>query len=165
MNSSAPYPHLAGEIRNRFSGSLEVSGNLHAPLYANRVPVVNGLVRVSGHAWLKGNLYPRRVSKKSPKPRHFLREWRQFHKMTLEDLAEAVGTTKGVISELELSKKGLSHKWLLRLAPALKTMPGMILDYHPADVDHEALDAFLRAGTGDKGEVLRVISVLHKKAG
>lgn len=102
---------------------------------------------------------------KTEKPRHYLREWRLFREMTLEALGEAVGTTKGVISELELSKKGLSHKWLARLAPPLRTMPGAILDYDPAEVDMEALDAFLRLGGSDKSQVLKIIGVLQKKTG
>lgn len=84
--------------------------------------------------------------------------------MTLEELADAVGTTKGVISELELSKKGLSHKWLLRLAPALKTTPGTILDHHPDEVDLQAMQAFMGLNREDRVKVLQIIGVLTKKA-
>jgi transcriptional regulator with XRE-family HTH domain len=103
--------------------------------------------------------------KTAVKPRHYLREWRQYREMTLEQLAEAVGTTKGVISELELSKKGLSLKWLYRLAPALQTSPGMIVDYHPEMVDHEAMAAFLSLGGEEKNQVLKIIGALKRKAG
>lgn len=153
---------FAGELRHGFPGGFEIGCNVHAPLYAISVPAVKKLVRGFGNVLDRGTRYSWGMSKKVPKPRHFLREWRLFRGMTLEQLGEAVGTTKGVISELELSKKGLSLKWLYRLAPALKTSPGMIVDYNPEDVDPEALDAFLRVGGEDKGQVLKIIGTFRK---
>lgn len=65
---------------------------------------------------------------------NYLRAWREHRHLTQEKLADKVGTTKSVISNLELGERGLSGKWLRRLAPALETQPGLLLDYHPDTV-------------------------------
>jgi len=51
--------------------------------------------------------------------------------MTQVQLAQIVGTTGAVISLLESGDRGLSDKWLRRLAPALDTKPGHLLEMHP----------------------------------
>lgn len=99
--------------------------------------------------------------------RNYLRAWREFRRMTQDELAEKVGTTKAVISLLENEKRPLSSKWLRKLAEALKTRPGHILDNDPnelptdlfelwADIDEEdrpqaarVLRSFTRTGTDD----------------
>lgn len=160
-------PQLSRELCGRSPGGFDVGGNVHALRYANRVPFVKGLVRGSWHevGTRCGYHFPMSKKPKEPKPHHHLRAWRIFNNMTLEELGEAVGTTKGVISELELSKKGLSYKWLVRLAPALKTRPGWILEYDPETLDHEALEAFMQLTPEKRAQALQIIHVLDKKAG
>lgn len=68
-------------------------------------------------------------------PDNHLRAWREFRRLTQEQLAEKIGTTGAVISLLESGDRGLSHKWLLRLAPALGTTPGFLLDHDPNSID------------------------------
>lgn len=62
--------------------------------------------------------------------------------MTQEELAAACepATTGSVISLLEEGDRGLSLKWLRRLAPALKTRPGFIIEYDPSKVDTRTLE-------------------------
>lgn len=71
-----------------------------------------------------------------------LRAWREFMKMTQEQLAAECEppTTGPVISLLEEGDRGLSLKWLRRLAPALKTRPGFIVEYNPFQVDTRTLE-------------------------
>lgn len=71
---------------------------------------------------------------------NFLRAWREHRGMTQAKLAEAVDTTGAVISLLEAGERGLSDKWLRRLAPVLGTTPGNLLDMHPKDVDDDILE-------------------------
>jgi transcriptional regulator with XRE-family HTH domain len=71
---------------------------------------------------------------------NFLRAWREYRKMTQAKLAEAVDTTGAVISLLEAGERGLSDKWLRRLAPVLGTTPGNLLDMDPHDVDHDIIE-------------------------
>jgi transcriptional regulator with XRE-family HTH domain len=73
---------------------------------------------------------------------NFLRAWREFRGMTQAKLAEAVDTTGAVISLLEAGERGLSDKWLRRLAPVLGTTPGNLLDMDPHDVDHDFFEIF-----------------------
>ncbi|WP_168196018.1 helix-turn-helix domain-containing protein [Novosphingobium sp. EMRT-2] len=74
-------------------------------------------------------------------PNH-LRAWREFMKLTQEQLANLCEppTTGAVISLLEEGERGLSLKWLRRLAPALKTRPGFIAEYDPKEVDTRTLE-------------------------
>lgn len=71
-----------------------------------------------------------------------LRAWREHMKMTQEELGAACDppTTGSVISLLEEGERGLSLKWLRRLAPALKTRPGFIVEYDPSRVDTRTLE-------------------------
>ena len=69
-----------------------------------------------------------------------LRAWREFRQLTQDELAALIGTNGSVISLLESGTRGLSLKWLQKLAPALKTKPGMILDHDPNDLDNSILE-------------------------
>jgi transcriptional regulator with XRE-family HTH domain len=64
--------------------------------------------------------------------------------MTQAKLAEAIGTTGAVISLLESGDRGLSDKWLRKLAPALDTRPGHLLEVDPNDVPTDVLDVWAR---------------------
>lgn len=57
--------------------------------------------------------------------------------MTQEELGAACvpPTTGSVISLLEEGERGLSLKWLRRLAPPLRTKPGWIADVNPLEAD------------------------------
>lgn len=105
------------------------------------------------------------MGKKHAKPDHYLREWREDRKLTQEALADLVGTSKSVISELESSTKGLSNKWLGRLAPVLKTTKGAILDFHPNLVDMEMLQYFLGVGSQDRDQAIKILKTFNKKTG
>jgi len=72
-------------------------------------------------------------------PNH-LRAWRLHRRLTQEALAEKIGTTKAVIGNLENGDRGLSDKWLRRLAPPLGTTPGHLLDHDPNDLATDILD-------------------------
>ncbi|MDB5479465.1 MAG: hypothetical protein JWO83_518 [Caulobacteraceae bacterium] len=73
---------------------------------------------------------------------NFLRAWREYRGMTQAKLAEAVDTTGAVISLLEAGERGLSDRWLRRLAPVLNTTPGHLLDMDPEDVDHDFFEIY-----------------------
>lgn len=76
---------------------------------------------------------------------NFLQAWREHREMTQEQLAEKVGTTASMISMLEAGERGLSAKWLRRLAPALDTTPGHLLDSDPHVMDSDIIDIWMRA--------------------
>jgi transcriptional regulator with XRE-family HTH domain len=72
--------------------------------------------------------------------RNYLRAWREYRGLTQAKLAEAVDTTGAVISLLESGERGLSDKWLRKLAPVLGTRPGHLLEVDPHDVDNDLLE-------------------------
>ena len=74
------------------------------------------------------------------KERNYLRAWREHRRLTQAKLADAVGTTGAVISLLESGERGLSDKWLRKLAPVLGTRPGHLLEVDPAQMDDDIFD-------------------------
>jgi transcriptional regulator with XRE-family HTH domain len=85
---------------------------------------------------------------------NYLRAWREYRLMTQAELAAAVGTEGSVISLLESGERGLSDMWLRRLAPALYTQPGLLLDFPPGSVD-DAVLALWRALPRPHADALR----------
>lgn len=90
-----------------------------------------------------------------------LQAWRHFRGLTQQQLADAVGTTKAVISLLEAGERQLSSKWLRRLAPALQTRPGFLLDFDPDDVDQELMEAFLAVPIKDRLKAIRILRAAY----
>ena len=89
-------------------------------------------------------------------PNH-LKAWREFRKMSQEDLGEKVGTTGSTISMLELGERGLSAKWLRKLAPVLNTTPGHLLDHDPDALDNDVIDIWVNISERDRAQALRVL--------
>lgn len=89
-----------------------------------------------------------------------LRAWREANGLTQDQLAELVGSAGNVIGLLESGERGLSDKWLRRLAPHLGTTPGFLLDHHPDDVEAAFLEEVISAGKSNRAQVLAVIRAL-----
>ncbi len=94
-----------------------------------------------------------------------LRAWREFRGMTQEELADSIGTTKAVISLLENEKRPLSSKWLRKLAEALDTQPGYILDHDPNSINADIFDIWSRIDEVDRARAASVLSAFTKKTG
>jgi transcriptional regulator with XRE-family HTH domain len=99
---------------------------------------------------------PRRAAK--PSANH-LRAWREYRRLTQAQLAELVDTTDNVISMLESGGRQLSPKWLSKLAPALNTRPGFLLEFAPEDADLSILEAIVDMAPDRKGEALQILKV------
>lgn len=80
--------------------------------------------------------------------------------MSQDELAEAVGTTKAVISLLEAGKRPLSAKWLRKIAPVLETSPGHLLDNDPNDLPSDVIEIWSRIADTEKPRALRVLDSL-----
>lgn len=89
-------------------------------------------------------------------PNH-LRAWRKFRHMTQQDLADALGTAKSVVSDLERGVVQLNDKWLRRLAPVLGTQPGILLDHAPEDLDSDILDIFTHIPAENRAQAVAVL--------
>lgn len=91
-----------------------------------------------------------------------LRAWRQFRHMTLEEVADAVGSTKATIQQLEVGRITLSHKWLLRIAPVLGTTPGMLLDHDPNDLPTSVLETWASIPERDQPRAMEMLKVFAR---
>jgi transcriptional regulator with XRE-family HTH domain len=115
-------------------------------------------------AFCKLGVVVRQPKKPNPsRPAHFLRQWREHRRMTQEDLAGMIGTNASVISLLEDGKRRLSDKWLDRLAPALKTSRGAILDYDPNSVSNTILEIWASIPESSKPQALDILQTFRKK--
>jgi transcriptional regulator with XRE-family HTH domain len=93
---------------------------------------------------------------------NYLRAWRLYRELTQEDLAERVGTNANMIQYLETGERGLSAKWLRRLAPALDTTPGMILEHDPRELDADVLDIWVNASERERRQIAEIAKALVK---
>ena len=94
-------------------------------------------------------------------PNH-LAAWREYRKLTQAALANMVGTNANMIGYLESGERGLSAKWLRRLAPALDTTPGMLLDHNPLDLSADVIDIWSHADLRQKRQLSDIARALVK---
>ena len=92
---------------------------------------------------------------------NYLRAWREHRRMTQEELAAEVGTTGAVISLLEEGKRGLSAKWLRKLAPILNTTPGHLLDHNPGELPSDIFDIWSHIEERERPRALRVLETFR----
>jgi transcriptional regulator with XRE-family HTH domain len=99
--------------------------------------------------------------------RNHLKAWRKFRQMTQQQLADAVvpPTTKQVIQALESGARGLSDKWLRRLAPALHTRPGLLLDHDPNALPTNVLDIWADVPDDRKAEAEEMLRIFTRHGG
>lgn len=91
---------------------------------------------------------------------NYLQAWRKFRRMTQDELAERVNTTKAVISLLESGQRPLSAKWLRKLAPVLKTTPGHLLDHDPEDISADIFDIWMHADSRQKRQIADIAKTI-----
>lgn len=89
-----------------------------------------------------------------------LKAWMQFRRIKGVDLADKVGVTPGMISDLANSNRALTAKWLRRLAPALDTTPGLLLDHDPHDLDSDIIDIWVNATSAERRQLKDVAQAL-----
>ncbi len=95
--------------------------------------------------------------------RNYLRAWREHRRMTQTKLAEAVGTTGAVISLLESGDRGLSAKWLFKLAPVLGTTTGHLLQTDPNDVADDILEIWANIPEESREQARDVLKTFRAK--
>lgn len=108
------------------------------------------------------------MDEESGNPRNYLKEWRHFRNLTQMQLAELVGTSGPMINHLENGQRALNHKWLVRLAPALKTSPGFILDHNPLDMPRDLFEIWNSGNEEERAQLVKVAEAIipfkHKPA-
>jgi transcriptional regulator with XRE-family HTH domain len=97
---------------------------------------------------------------KEPERNH-LKAWREHRKMTQAKLADAIGTTGAVISLLEAGERRLSDKWLLKIAPVLRTRPGHLLEFDPSEAENDILEIWAEIPGQSKDQALEVLKTFR----
>lgn len=94
-------------------------------------------------------------------PNH-LRAWRQYRKLSQEELASVVKTNANQIHYLETGERGLSAKWLRKLADALDTTPGMILDHDPQELGDDMVEIWGTASLRQRRQITEIAKTILK---
>jgi transcriptional regulator with XRE-family HTH domain len=94
-------------------------------------------------------------------PNH-LRAWREFRELSQEELAERAGTSHQVIGYLERGRTQLSAKWLRKLAPALETTPGLLLDHDPHDLDRDLIEMWTNASAMERRQITSIAATITR---
>ena len=146
--------------------SVGVSVSSIPPLLHIAKGVANGKCCKSGKAFDFARLHNADMDESDQRTGNNLRAWRTFRGMSQEELAAAVGTTAAVISLLEAGKRGVSPKWLYRLAPILRTRPGALLDLNPNDIDSDILEIWADVPVEQQATARQVLEAFRvKRAG
>ncbi|ESZ60510.1 helix-turn-helix domain-containing protein [Mesorhizobium sp. M0050] len=73
--------------------------------------------------------------RKPSKPRrpvqHYVKEWRTYRELTQDQLAERVGKTRGLISQIESGTTELTEGMIYALADAFRHTPGDVFRVNP----------------------------------
>ena len=93
---------------------------------------------------------------------NYLRDWMRFRDIKGVELADALGgnVTPGMVSDLANSKRALSAKWLRRIAPILKTTPGLLLDHNPFNLDNDIIDIWVNASEDQQRQLIDLARVV-----
>lgn len=94
-----------------------------------------------------------------------LRAWREKVGLSQDELAKLVDTKGNVIGLLESGERGLSDKWLRKLAPIFGITPGHLLDHHPDDLDSAYINEALKVPRERRElavELLKTLKVVSK---
>lgn len=70
---------------------------------------------------------------KRPRRRTFLKQWREYRKLTQDELAERLETSKASISRIEGGTQAYTQDFLEAAAEALRTDPASLLMRDPTD--------------------------------
>ena len=103
-----------------------------------------------------------RPQQKRRPPRHFIRQWRLFRGLTLEQLAERVGVTHGALSQLERGIINYTQPMLENLAFALQCEPADLIMRDPNSDTWSILDSVRGLPEGEQRRIAAVIDAMRK---
>lgn len=138
-------------------GGLDVRSNFHAS-QGMPFPYLSSSEKVC----CGRNDKPRRLAHNVWMDHNHLRAWRKFRHLTLDEVADAIGSTKATVQQLEVGRMTLSHKWLVKIAPVLGTTPGMLLDHDPNDLPTSVLETWAAIPTEDQPKALEMLKVFSR---
>jgi len=95
-------------------------------------------------------------------PNH-LKAWREHRKLSQVELADLVDSTQSQIAHLENGERALSAKWLRKLADALHTTPGHLLDHNPGELPADIVEIWLDANLEQRRQLIDMAHVIVRK--
>lgn len=95
-------------------------------------------------------------------PNH-LKAWREHRKLSQSELADKVGTTQGQIAHLESGRSAMSAKWLRKLADALRTTPGHLLEHDPEALPSDIVEIWLDATPEQRSQLMDMARIIVRK--
>jgi transcriptional regulator with XRE-family HTH domain len=96
--------------------------------------------------------------------RTFIRQWRLHRGLTLERLAERVGTTHASLSRIERGIQPYAQPLLEAIAEALQTDPASLIMRNPADPE-DIWSVWDHAKPGQRRQIIEIAKTLLKTAG
>jgi transcriptional regulator with XRE-family HTH domain len=108
-----------------------------------------------------------RIGPSNARPRRiFLREWRQYRRLTQQQLADRLDTTKGTISRIETGERDYTGGFLEVAADALQCEPADIISRDPtAPVPDRTIDDMLRNASDQlRRQVVAMVAALLDNA-
>jgi putative transcriptional regulator len=95
------------------------------------------------------------------KPPNHLRAWREYRGFTVAELAKKSGISAQTIAELERGGMDLSVKLLIKVADALSTTAGRVLEADPKDVAPTLFDAVQAIPKERQGQALEILKTFR----
>jgi transcriptional regulator with XRE-family HTH domain len=89
-----------------------------------------------------------------------LEAWRRHFGLSREELAARVGTAPNQILYLENGERGLSLKWLRRLAPALGINVGWLAEHNPDDIHPDLIEIWRTATDGQRRQISKIAQTI-----
>lgn len=101
------------------------------------------------------------IPKKRQFRRTFIREWRQYRGLTLEQMAERLDMTASHFSMLERGQRGYTQETLEAIAETLQTTAASLLMRNPLDEDAD-WSLWDRAKPGERRLAIELLKTIAK---
>lgn len=101
---------------------------------------------------------------KQGQPRHFIRQWRRYRRLTQEQLAERISVTHGALSQLERGIINYTQPMLEAVADALDCTPGDLITRDPLNSNEmwSVIDTLNALAPEQRSSVISIIETLRK---
>ncbi|MEJ0067379.1 MAG: helix-turn-helix transcriptional regulator [Caulobacteraceae bacterium] len=96
------------------------------------------------------------------RPANYIRAWREYRGLNVAELAKKSELGVQTINALESGEMDTSGKLLNRIADALDTTRGHLLDVDPDNVDPEALETFEAIPKERRGQALEILKTFRR---
>lgn len=91
---------------------------------------------------------------------NFIRAWRRARFLKVEELANKIGASKGMISQYETGARDPSLTRLRELAIALDVPEGYLLSVSPDDADPQIRDRLLNSSREERQKLLQMMDLV-----